>query len=276
MAFCTNCGASVSGSFCTQCGKPMSAAPPAAAPAGAAPAKKKTSPLVWVLVGIAGLFVILGLLVVGGGLFVFHKVKQAGLDPDLMQKNPALAMTKFISTMNPDIEVLAVDEGKGTIRVKDKKNGKTFTMNFEDAKRGKFTFQEEGKGAVTLEASGEGSSGSVVVKSPEGSVKIGTGAKLPAWVPSYPSSAPQGDVMMQSDSGESGSFHFTTKDAVKKVFDFYEQALKQAGFKVTTVTSSEEGGMIAGEDSGQKRKAMVTLGSSDGETTVNVTFEAKK
>ena len=71
MAFCTNCGAEVTGAFCKQCGTPVSAASAAPAPvftaqpaavaapvAGAAPVQRKTSPLVWVLVIILGLFVL--------------------------------------------------------------------------------------------------------------------------------------------------------------------------------------------------------------------------
>ena len=60
--------------------------PPAPQPAP----KKKISPIVWILGG-CGVFVVLAILVViAGGLFVFNKAKQAGLDPELMRKNPAL------------------------------------------------------------------------------------------------------------------------------------------------------------------------------------------
>ncbi len=67
MAFCASCGASVTGTFCPTCGKPATL-PSAGAtplPPPAAPVKRKISPLVWILVGLAGLVV---LLVVGGGV----------------------------------------------------------------------------------------------------------------------------------------------------------------------------------------------------------------
>src|SRR5947209_7107826 len=112
MAFCTNCGASVNGAFCPSCGTPApqrgAAAPPMAGPAmpgpamsGAAaqpavfpPVKRKTSPLVWVLVIVLGLFVLGGVITAAAGYFVYHKVRQAGLDPDLIQRNPGLAVGK--------------------------------------------------------------------------------------------------------------------------------------------------------------------------------------
>src|SRR5689334_16170682 len=84
MAFCTNCGATVQGAFCQQCGTPANAAagqasasgapaamPAAMSPAGmppaAAPVKRKTSPIVWILVGILGFFAlcVIGLMAVG-------------------------------------------------------------------------------------------------------------------------------------------------------------------------------------------------------------------
>lgn len=185
MAFCTSCGANVSGAFCPSCGTPVNApagggnapapgmnAPAAAAPqpamaAGYTPVKRKTSPLVWVLVIVLGLFVVGGILTVAGGMFLFHKAKQAGLDPDLLQRNPGLAVSKMIAAANPDVEVLKADDGAGTITVRDKNTGKIMTLSFDEAKKGKITFKEEGSGTATLNfgASSE---------------------KLPSWVPSYP------------------------------------------------------------------------------------------
>ena len=81
MAFCTSCGSEVKGSFCGQCGAPApgsGAQPPQqqpanfpapGVPASAAPAatvSKGTSPLVWILVAVAGIFV-LGIISVVGG-----------------------------------------------------------------------------------------------------------------------------------------------------------------------------------------------------------------
>ena len=78
---------------------------------------------------------------------------------------------------------------------------------------------------------------------------------------------------------QGGSFHFTTKDSSEKVIAFCETALKNAGMKVTINTTREAGaaagGMVMGEDEAKKRNVMVTVGASDGSTTVNVVFSAK-
>src|SRR5206468_2299103 len=107
MAFCTSCGAQVKGAFCEQCGTPASAsasapaasappppAPPAMTPPAmtpppayqapayqapayqaapvAAAASKGTSPIVWILVAVGGIFVLGIIGLVGTGMYVAH------------------------------------------------------------------------------------------------------------------------------------------------------------------------------------------------------------
>ena len=91
---------------------PAYQAPPVAPPPPAMPGQRKTSPIVWILVIILGLFVVGAIGVVGVGMFVVHKVHQAGIDPELWQRNPGLAASKFIAATNPDVEVVHVDEGR--------------------------------------------------------------------------------------------------------------------------------------------------------------------
>src|ERR1039458_2681912 len=83
MAFCSSCGASMDGAFCAKCGTPAGAAqaqPPVASPG--APLARRTSPIVWVLVVVLGLFVLCGLGAAGIGYFVLHRVRQAGVSFD--------------------------------------------------------------------------------------------------------------------------------------------------------------------------------------------------
>ena len=274
MAFCTSCGAEVTGAFCKQCGTPVSAAsasvapipPPqpamAAAPVpGAAPVQRKTSPLVWVLVIILGLFALGAIAVVGTGLFIVHKVRQAGFDPELMKQNPGLAITKMIARANPDVDVLSTDEGAGKITVRDKKTGKVVTMTFDDPKQGKFSFSAPGDDGKTA------------------SLEIGVGAdKLPSWIPAYPGAKVEGTFNMAGNSGEGngGAFGFSTSDAPAKVMSFYQDKFKELGIGVKMVTTTEKGGMILGADEGEKRTLHVIVGSESGETKVQVMYGLKK
>jgi hypothetical protein len=272
------------------------------------PIKKGLGPLAWVLIILGSLFVLFVLTIVAGGIFIVHKVKQAGLDPDLMRRNPGLAVTKLITTVNPNTEVLNVDESRGIIHIRDKQNGKTYTMDFEDAKRGKMVFQEDGKedgkDALTLTATGDGHKGKVVVqsngkdtltlnasgdektgtldiKTADGTTKLGAGAaNAPSWLPVYPGSRPEGLIGADTAEGSTGSFHFITKDGVEKVASFYKNSLTAAGFKLGTTTTSEAGGKISGglsaEDEAKNRNVLIGYEFENGASSVTVGFSQKK
>jgi hypothetical protein len=268
------------------------------------PLKKGLGPLAWVLIVVGSLFMLLVMAMVAGTLFIVHKVKEAGLDPDLMRKNPALAVTKLITTVNPNTEVLNVDESMGIIHIRDKQTGKTYTMNFEDAKRGKMLFQEDGKeavtltatgdgqraklvvqshgkDAVTLNASGDGKTGTLDVVTAEGAAKFGAAAaKAPAWVPVYPGSEPEELLGADTSERSTGSFHFVTKDPIEKVAMFYKDALGSAGLKVSSTTTSEADGKISGAltagDEVRKRSVLIGYDSENGLSNVTVGFDQKK
>lgn len=246
------------------------------------PPQKKSNVLMWVLVG-CGTFLIIGIIAVFlGGYFVWNKAKQAGLDPELMQKKPALAVAKMMVAANPDIELVSVDDDKGTITVRDKKTGETVTVNFEDAQKGKIVFKKDGEDEVTIEAKGDESKGSLEVKSAEGNAKFGTGSvdKLPDWLPIYPEVQLVGSYSAQTKDGQSGGFHFSTKDPPNKIVSFYEDGLKRAGMTVNTnllqTNGKQSGGIATGEDSNKKRTVYVNAVTSDEGTQVTVIFESKQ
>ena len=278
MAFCTTCGADVtSKSFCVQCGTAVASAQPGAAPGAPGPPalsapKTKVSPILWILLGIFGLFVLAGIAVTSAGLFLAHKVVQ----------NPAMAMAKILTAANPDVEVLSTDEGRNTITFRDKKTRETVTMNFDDVKKGKIVFKGNGQEA-TLHARGDGDGGTLEINTPQGNVRFGAGtgaaAKLPDWVPAYPGARPEANFSVNSDDAEGGNFHFTTRDSAKSVLSFYEDNLKRAGFTISGNIKGNlgdaSGGMLAAEDSGT-HTLVVTVGAENGDTNVSVVFGTKK
>jgi hypothetical protein len=276
MAFCTSCGASVTGAFCRQCGTPVSAASgqgaASAAPApvsaaqpqpaaGAAPVQRKTSALVWILVIVLGLFVLGGIVTAGFTWFVVHKVRQAGFDPQLMKQNPGLAITKMIASANPDVDVLSTDESAGKITVRDKKTGKVVTMTFDDAKNGKFSFSAQGDDGKTA------------------SLEFGAGAdKLPSWIPAYPGAKAVGTFAVNENSGQGngGAFSFDTSDPPAQVMSFYQDKCKELGISIKMATHSPQGGMIlAGGEGDDTRSLQVIVGRESGETKVQVLYGKK-
>lgn len=273
MPFCTTCGASVAGAFCPQCGTPVSAAsaqpvPPAPVPPPplamtgmppGVPAKRKTSPIVWILVIVLGLFVLGGVAVVGTTFFIVHKARQAGIDPDLWRRNPGLAAGKMIAAFNPNLEVLRVNEGSGTITLRDKRTGKETTISFDDAQHGRFhisTEDDNGKQA-TVDFGG-------------------SAANLPSWIPQYPGSNPQVAIAGSGADGAGGSFTFTTSDPQSRVIEFYKDKFKSLGLESGyTETAIGEGAALTGTDDSTRRSLTVTIGASGGQTSVTVLYGQK-
>jgi hypothetical protein len=293
MAFCMSCGAPVDGAFCTKCGAQIGssggpgaqpresapAVPPISLPSPTATAPRKHSALLWILGGCLGLVVIAGIIAVSTGIFIAHK---AGLDPALMKKDPGLAVAKMLASSNPDIEVLSVDEDRSIIRVRDKKTGKTMTMNLEDAKNGKIVFEDDQNKQVEIQTRGEGEDAAVEIKSAEGIMRMGAAAsvQLPDWLPSYPGAEGTGTFSVSGAEGKAGSCAFKTSDSVDDVASFYEAALKEAGFEVQKTTTQIPGQgtliMLGGTDKDGHRTAHVTAAASGEGTTINLVFEAAR
>ncbi|MGA2274167.1 MAG: zinc ribbon domain-containing protein [Bryobacteraceae bacterium] len=274
MAFCTTCGAKVSGAFCTQCGTPVSAAgqqppapapPPVQAPAyqaspvapppPAMPVQRKTSPIVWILVIVLGLFVLGGVAVVGVGMFVVHKAHQIGLDPDMWRRNPGLAASKMITAFNPNMELVRVNEGDGTITMRDRRTGHEVTMSFNDVQHGRFHMNMRGDNGASVEIGGDTS-------------------KIPSWIPAYPGSKPEVAFTGSSDQGEGGTFTFKTPDSPQDVMKFYQDKINGMGMKTNLVANTSDGGTIAA--SGENGSSLnVTAGASGGQTSVTVIYGRK-
>jgi hypothetical protein len=235
----------------------MSTVPPSMSPSDVPPqsAAKKTSPLVWILAGI-GVIVVLAMITCGvGAFFIGRGLKNAGFDSDLMKKNPGLAMTKMVTALNPNFEVVSTNDGAGTVTVREKSTGKTVTYKFDPDKQ------------------------SLVIIGDDGAqVKIGASAanKMPDWAPVYPGSSPEGTYSVQSSEGNSGTFTFKTSDAASKVTSYYQDQLRAAGFNVTLVSSGDQGGMLSAEDADKKRTIIITAGASNGTTTASVIVNEKK
>jgi len=223
------------------------------------PAKRKTSPLVWVLVVILGLLVLGGIGVIGTVAFVAHKIHQAGIDPELWQRNPGLAASKMIAAVNPNVEIVRVNDADNTITMRDKRNGRQWTMSFNDVKNGGFH----------MKMSGDDNSGG------QGSFEIGGDAsKLPSWVPQYPGSKPEVAITGSSNQGTGGTFSFSTPDSAQDVMKFYQDKATELGLKTDMVVNTAEGGSIAASEP-NGRGLNVSVGQDSGHTRVTVIYGSK-
>jgi hypothetical protein len=232
---------------------------------------KKTNPLIWILAGVLGLFVLMGIVVIAGGLFLAKKASD-------MAANPGLAAVKLMVAANPDVEMVSSDEGKGTITIREKKTGKVVTVDFDQIKDGRITFEQDGE-KVSIESSAKGEG--VDIKGAGGRLTFGGDAKLPDWLPPYPgATAKATGAQADSATEQSGMVVFTTSDAPQKVLDFYQDALKKAGItdlsNTTTTADGKLAGMLMGQSSDQRRSAQVLFGADDGKTSATITYSSKK
>ncbi|SPE41556.1 conserved hypothetical protein [Candidatus Sulfopaludibacter sp. SbA3] len=229
------------------------AMPPPAAP-------RKTSPLVWILVVVLGLFVLGFVGIVGTWFFVAHKLHQAGIDSDLARRNPAAVVARMAAMANKDVDIVSEDDRTGTLTLRDKRTGKTVTMSFDQAKNG-ISFSAQGDDGKTA------------------TLEFGSG-KLPSWIPSYPGSTPQVTIAATGDGndgkGEGGNFTYTTSDSASRVLTFYQDKAKDMGMKVNLTSTAADAGMVMATDDASNRTLTAIVGTSDGKTTVNVTYGSKR
>ncbi len=215
----------------------------------APPVRRGTSPIVWVLCIIGGLFflAILGTFAVGYW-FV---------------RNPGFAIAKLINAANPNAEVLNVDNANRQVTIRDRRDGKEVTISFDDVKNGRFSLSavdENGK---------------------VGHVELGAGAgKLPAWVPVYPGARIESHVTGAGDDGdhaaEGGLYSFSSPDPPAQVMNFYQDKARDLGMKVGLTTATAEGGHITAADDEDNRSLIVLVGTANGGSSGTVTFKRKR
>ena len=209
---------------------------------------KKTPVWVWILAAVGGL-IVLGVIAISLlGYYAFQKVKEVATNPT--------AAAALLSKIDPDLEVLDVDEDKKVIRVRNKRNNEEVTLNMSDILQGKLKISHEGKDGVE-------------------SFELGGKVKLPAWLPAYPGAEPKGIGAARSDKqGAGGMFSFESADAPEKILAFYKEGLEKRGFKAedsVQVTGSASVLIMKSENEG----ATITVTPNGSHSQVTVLYGGK-
>ncbi len=230
------------------------------------PGKKKTAWWVWGLLGCGGLIVVVLVVLVAGGAYLWQKVPKTELG----------MVAKAIELSNPDVEVVKLDEDRQVVTLKDKKTGKELTVNLEDAKKGKFSFSSD-DGKESVEIGGE--DGVIKVQGEKGTTILGQAPKnLPSWLPAYPGAATQGGMSTDQQGQRGGAINFTTSDPVSKVIAFYKEKLAEQGLhppESGDSSATEELGIFTARSEDEKKSVTVTASRSNDQTSVGVSFEEK-
>jgi hypothetical protein len=231
--------------------------------------KKGLGVWAWVAIGCVGLLV-LGSLAVGGVVWYgARKVKS-------MAESPTAAI-EMMAALNPDIEVVDRDTDAGTVTIRDKKTGKTMTVDMEDIKEGRIDFTtDEGTASFSVDQE----AGTMEVRGADGAVaQFGGSTQLPGWVPSYPGATSEGVYSAQDATSESGSFTLSTTDSLDDVFAYFRGELQSGGYEVTENRYSGpqgDGAMLVGEMEDGSRTVTLTLQAAEGKTQVVGGYTQKK
>jgi len=155
----------------------------------------------------------------------------------LVSSNPVV-LGRIIAAANPNLDVIDVNEAKGTIKVRDKNSNKTFYLNLTDAKRGKIEIvDEDGKG---IRITGDGGNGKIEVSGEDGekaAVTTGDKALQGGWVPAYPGAKVLSSMNAEKQGVQSGVYTFQTSDSPQQVADFFKDKLKADGFTISNENS---------------------------------------
>jgi len=231
------------------------------------------------VVAVVGI-IIIAVVVISGGVFLSKKAKEAGIDADLLKKNPALAAAKVAIAANPELELMNVDEDSRKITIRNKKTGEKLKVDFEDIEKGRISFETE-EGEMTIKADEAGASAEI--KDKEGDVESvefsvsSDRSKLPDWIPLF-----KGKLNISftgSDQETSaGNFSIETDAKPKDIQDFYVSRLEKQGFTVE-ISSSEFGGSqltnLTFSDDDQ-RHVSVNIQEQDDKSMITVHYQIKK
>ncbi len=258
-----------------------------------APAKKKMGALGWLLIGCLGILVVGGAVCAGGAWFVGRKVK--GVVEDFEQ-DPVRAAAELMVKMNPEVELVSVDDAAKTMTIREKSSGQEVSLDWSQISRGEFRFEADGQ-EMTLDASAAERGGTLKIQADGQEITIdatptetggvltiqdGSGetqATLNAggapddgldWFPRYPGASELAvNYTTRTAEARNDFFTFTTGDTVEQVLEYYDKTLKQRSFEVsrsTFTTDGQTGGTILAWTADQAHTFTLVVGR-EGETT---------
>ncbi|MCF6313511.1 MAG: hypothetical protein L3J39_13785 [Verrucomicrobiales bacterium] len=108
--------------------------------------KKGLSPLAWVGIGCGGIAVLALIAIIAGGIFVGKKAKEALADAN---GNLERYAAELMVQVDPNMEMVAADDDKGSMTIKMKKTGEQVTISYADLKDGKFNIESKKDGKTT-------------------------------------------------------------------------------------------------------------------------------
>jgi len=190
----------------------------------------------WLLIGVAAFAV---LFIIGVSVVTYLFVKKA----EQVARNPLSAIVQIAAAANPDVDVLDVNETTGKVTIRDKKTGKTVTIDGDAIKDGKISIDTE-----------------------DGHAVLGSGANLktPDWVFMPGGAKLVGGMTANGKDGAGGTVVFTSAEPLDALKSFFEDKYKAAGYEQSVSSMSTTDGEQAMQlvFQHENRKRSVTIGAA--------------
>lgn len=237
--------------------------------------KKGLPTWAWFGIGCAGLLALVLVVVIALGVFAVKKVKDVA--GDLSGSSPEMTAARMIVKMHPDIEEVSEDTEAGTITIREKKSGKEITVNLQELKEGKFSFDtEEGHVEISAEE-GEGQGG-LKISSEKGTMIVGQGAEgaYPEWLPIPDGMIAKGQYMADDEGARKGAVKLDGDFDAKAIQDFYEKTLKDEGFEVQKNSFSHDKQsmtVLQGVNADQGHSLTVTIVQAEDGLTATLAYQ---
>lgn len=239
---------------------------------GGAPAPKKNGlpVLAWIAIGCGGLVVLAGVAFTLLGWLAVNKVKDVASE---FEDNPARAAAEMIVRVNPDLEMVDSDEDAETLTIREKSSGKVVTLNYEDIKEGRISFESD-EGRVEISGNPDDGEGVMTIQTGEGETRIGGGGEVPDWLPAHAATTSRKSVLRsRGPTGDTGQALFTVDAGVAEVAAFYQAELEKAGYEVSVTTHSTGEGSLSVVTGQREGGTIIASVSRDGaETQVAVQY----
>lgn len=241
--------------------------------------KKGLSPLAWVGIGCGGIVILVLVVTMAVCAFAVSKVKDFAEEFD---GNPEAAAAALIVKAHPDLELVDTDLDKSTITVRNTDTDEVVTLNFDDIKEGRFSF-ESSEGKVNIDASEAASGESVKITTDDGELRLGGAAsqsEIPDWVPIIEGADEiEAAFSQKNEDGLAGSFTFPYERSMSVIRAWYEAQLEEDGFKTQVQAMDSDGQsfvVINASSQDETRSLTVTLVEQEGKIVANINYSDSK
>ena len=206
----------------------------------------------WLLIGVAAFAV---LFIIGVSVVTYMFVKKA----EQVARNPVSAIVQIAAAANPDIDVLDVNENTGKVTIRDKKTGKTVTIDGDAIKDGRISIDTE-----------------------DGHAVLGAGAniKTPDWVFMPGGAKLVGGMTANGKDGVGGTVVFTSTEPIDALKSFFEEKYKAAGYEQSvsamSTTNGEQAVQLVFQHENRKRSVTIGAAKSSEGSGGSITFAESK